>query len=599
MALNRTLLPIIVAFGIALTGSVSAGESASAERQFERAETLYRQLRSVDPGFGDAGSWESLAAAFAEIPERFPDHRLAGNALWRVGDIYSRRYAAGDANASTQARAAYQLLASQYPTSDLAPGAFLRMAELSPPGEGPAHYYRLMQRYPDSAEADLARQRLAAGLAVRPNLLAAAPESSAREALAPTQAPVDEVLEAAPTPASSASSREPVTPVLERVDNAEALAATGGVALEDGSLGELRGVRSFSDPSHTRIVFDLDRPVQHQIGEAQGPPRVFVDLFGAGLAPDLPRALRVDGSGVNQVRVGVNRPGVVRVVLDLEAPTAYSFFTLTDPHRLVIDVPRGDLADRMSSARRPPASAGGGEARQLNLGIRRIVIDPGHGGTAPGAIGRSGITEKELALDIARRLADSLEGSNYQVELTRDGDRSLALEERPLIATGLAADLFVSIHINSSSNRSLSGFETYYLDLATDPTAADTAARENDMAVSGVGNLEHLLDEIVKNANKRESRDLAHSIQDSLVLQLTKSHDDIRDLGVKQAPFIVLVGAEMPAVLIECSFVSNPREEERLRDPSYRQQVADAIHIGIENFAARRRMARTEAIGES
>jgi len=152
------------------------------------------------------------------------------------------------------------------------------------------------------------------------------------------------------------------------------------------------------------------------------------------------------------------------------------------------------------------------------------------------------------------------------------------------------ADLFVSIHVNSANNRSLSGFETYYLDLATDPTAAEVAARENAAASGGVGHLDDLLGDIVRNANKRESRDLAHSIQDSLVLQTSKSYDGVADLGVKHAPFVVLVGAEMPAVLVECSFLSNPTEEQRLRDDSYRQKLADALHIGIENYAARRRM---------
>ena len=200
------------------------------------------------------------------------------------------------------------------------------------------------------------------------------------------------------------------------------------------------------------------------------------------------------------------------------------------------------------------------------------------------------MTEKELTLDIAERLAGNLRRSGYEAILTRSDDRTLPLEARPAMATQAEADLFVSIHVNSANNRKLSGFETYYLDLATDPTAAEVAARENAAAAEGMGHLDEVLDEIVKNANKRESRDLANSIQDSLVLQLSKGYDDIRDLGVKHAPFIVLVGAEMPAVLVECSFLSNPTEEKRLRDAGYRQQIADALLIGIENYAAKRRM---------
>ena len=119
---------------------------------------------------------------------------------------------------------------------------------------------------------------------------------------------------------------------------------------------------------------------------------------------------------------------------------------------------------------------------------------------------------------------------------------------------------------------------------------AETAFRENDSFSGGIGNLNEVLNDIVKNANKRESRDLAQSIQDSLVLQTSKTYPDVRDLGVKHAPFVVLIGAEMPAVLVECSFLSHDKEEQRLRDPEYRQQVADAIHIGIANYGSRRRM---------
>ncbi len=300
--------------------------------------------------------------------------------------------------------------------------------------------------------------------------------------------------------------------------------------------------------------------------------------------------MAVNGTGVRQIRMAVNRPGVVRAVLDLESPGGFSIFSLANPDRLVLDVPSPEMSEKLASARRPEAPEGGGEARQLGFGVRKIVIDPGHGGTAPGAIGRSGLTEKNLTLDISQRLAENLRRSGYEVIMTRHADESVPLENRPSFATAQNADLFVSVHINSSENRRLSGFETYYLDLATDPTAAETAFRENDMVMGGMGNLDDVLDEIVKNANKRESRDLAQSIQDSLVLQTSKHYDNVRDLGVKHAPFVVLVGAQMPAVLVECSFLSHPEEAKRLQDPKYRQQIADSIHIGIENYSARRRM---------
>ena len=394
------------------------------------------------------------------------------------------------------------------------------------------------------------------------------------------------VAEDAAQPASSI----PVADVVAAPVAEPAPAAASGFAestLPPAITGRVLSVRHFSDGQHTRVVFDLDSPVQHRVGEALSPPRVFIDLIGADLPRNVPRNLTVNGSGVRQIRLAVNRPGVV---LDLTGTSEYSFFTLAGPPRLVLDVPSPTMAERLASARRPDPPEGGLEARQLGFGVRRIVIDPGHGGTAPGAIGRSGATEKDLTLDISQRVASNLRASEYDVSLTRSDDSNLDLEDRAAFATDSGADLFVSIHVNSSTNRSLSGFETYYLDLATDPTAAETAARENLTARGGVGGLNDVLDDIVRNANKRESRDLAKSIQDSLVMQMSKEYGDVRDLGVKHAPFVVLVGAEMPAVLVEVSFLSNATEETRLNGDAYRQQVADAIHIGIENFVERRRM---------
>lgn len=603
----KQVLPLAVSLtGLLICAVSPAGlqaseeDSVTAERLFARAETLYRQLDTVDPQGRDVRAWGSLALAFGEVPERFPTSTLAGNALWRIGDIHSRQLASGAEAAQPRAHDAYAALVNRYPSNSYAPAAYLRLAELATGGESQTYYYRLLKRHPESQQAGEARERLAhkdtpveVPYGSRSSRAPVAAASRGTEGAGSSGAfefddqPLDAVLEAAPTPASGTASGHVSAP--EAASPSGNLSAVAG----DDGIGHVLGVRFYSDETNTRVVFDLDRPIQHQIGEAQSPPRLFVDLVGAELAANLPRTFDVGGTGVRQVRLALNRPGVVRIVVDLRSEAPYSFFRLSDPARLVVDVPGRGMADKLTHARRPAAPEGGSEARQLNLGVRRIVIDPGHGGTAPGAIGRSGVTEKELVLDISRRLAEDLRRSDYEVIMTRDGDRSLDLEERPGLATSAAADLFVSIHINSASSEKLSGFETYYLDLATDPTAAETAARENSQASGGVGNLDEVLDDIVKNANKRESRDLAHSIQDSLVLQINKNYDKVRDLGVKHAPFIVLVGAEMPAVLVECSFVSNPTEEKRLRDPEYRQQIADAIHIGIDNYAAKRRMLAT------
>jgi N-acetylmuramoyl-L-alanine amidase len=266
-------------------------------------------------------------------------------------------------------------------------------------------------------------------------------------------------------------------------------------------------------------------------------------------------------------------------------------FTLENPHRIVVDVPNREVSAALASARRPPAAAGNSVARQLNLGVHRIVIDPGHGGSDPGAIGRTGLMEKNIALDISRRLAAKLRANDaFEVLLTRDDDRTLELEERTAYANLVEADLFVSIHINSSNNRKLSGFETYFLDLPLDPSAAETAARENAGAESRIGDLDEMLTKIVQNDFQRESRDLAQAIQDSLVLQLNKSYRTVRDLGVKQAPFVVLIGSQMPSVLVEIAFLSNGDEEELLGESGFREKVSEAVYVGIKSYIERRQV---------
>ncbi len=618
MAIKQTVFSAVACLvGIALAASPTAGEVASAGVLFERAETLYRQLRTVDPECADDASWNRLLTAFGRIPVEFPANPLAGDALWRIGDIHLRRMAAGDLDAVVAAQAAYESLTKRYPSNVYAPEAYLRLGDLARPSESSGYYFRLLESFPGSPQAEEASRRIIGGRrSAAPDTVVAdnstvevpAAEPVARDTppSSDKQPPVEE-LETMPTPVSGPSAgrvsvetetaEAPITTTVASVATTAVEAAAAGEVSQPAAstlaptvTGRVLSVRHFSDGKHTRVVFDLDNPVQHRIGEALAPPRVFIDLIGADLAKSLPRSVAINGSGVRQIRLAVNRPGVVRAVLDLTGAVEYSFFTLTRPPRLVLDIPSAAMSKRLANARRPDPPEGGSEARQLGFGVRRIVIDPGHGGTSPGAIGRSGSTEKELTLDISRRVAGNLRDSQYEVSLTRSDDSNIDLEDRASFATRSGADLFVSIHVNSSTNRNLTGFETYYLDLATDPTAAETAARENLTARGGVGGLNEVLDEIVRNANKRESRDLATSIQDSLVMQMSKQYGDVRDLGVKHAPFVVLVGAEMPAVLVEVSFLSNPTEETRLNDDAYRQQVADAIHIGIENFVERRRM---------
>ena len=222
-------------------------------------------------------------------------------------------------------------------------------------------------------------------------------------------------------------------------------------------------------------------------------------------------------------------------------------------------------------------------ARQLGLGVTRIVIDPGHGGHDPGAR-VNGISEAELVLDVATRLEALLEKQGVEVVLTRRTNAYVALEERTSIANRSDADLFLSIHANASTAASARGVETYFLNFAPNPEAEALAARENSGSAKSMRHLPHIVQAITLNNKLDESRDFATIVQSTLYRELRKSNKTLKNLGVKQAPFMVLVGAEMPSVLAEISFMSNNAEATLLKTERYKQQIAEALVAGIMRY---------------
>ncbi len=223
-------------------------------------------------------------------------------------------------------------------------------------------------------------------------------------------------------------------------------------------------------------------------------------------------------------------------------------------------------------------------SRQLGLGVARIVIDPGHGGYDPGAKIR-GLTEADLTLDIALRLEKLLaKQSGVEVVLTRRTDAYVQLEERTAIANRAGADLFLSIHVNASDADAARGIETYFLNFAPNPEAEAIAARENASSSKTMRNLPDIVKAIAMNNKIDESRDFATMVQSSLYDKLRGSNQQLRNLGVKQAPFMVLIGATMPSVLAEISFITNKQEGALLKTDKYRQQIAEALFQGVMRY---------------
>jgi len=223
-------------------------------------------------------------------------------------------------------------------------------------------------------------------------------------------------------------------------------------------------------------------------------------------------------------------------------------------------------------------------ALQLGLGVHRIVIDPGHGGKDPGAMA-FGLKEKNIVLKVARETAARLRKKyHYEVILTRDRDVFLPLEERIAIANTKKADLFVSIHVNAHPSPAVRGIETFYLNLATNTEAMRVAARENATSTHNISDLQDILSDLMQNSKIEESSRLAEYVQNSLVSGLDEDQYKVKNLGVKQAPFYVLIGAEMPAVLTEISFISNPENAAHLRQGKYLRDIADQIADGVAGY---------------
>ncbi len=223
--------------------------------------------------------------------------------------------------------------------------------------------------------------------------------------------------------------------------------------------------------------------------------------------------------------------------------------------------------------------------RALGLKIGRIVIDAGHGGHDSGTIGAGGIEEKDVVLDVALRLGKLLhERLGAEIIYTRSDDTFIPLETRTAIANKAQADLFLSIHANSSADPMARGVETYYLNFTSDPTALDVAARENAVSGQSIHQLSDLVKKITLKDKIAESREFAADVEDSLYAGLTKGNAGLKDRGVKKAPFVVLIGANMPSILAEISFVTNPQDADQLRQPEYRERVAESLYRGVAKY---------------
>jgi N-acetylmuramoyl-L-alanine amidase len=404
---------------------------------------------------------------------------------------------------------------------------------------------------------------------------------------------------------------------------------------QPSKLTDVLPVKYWSSNDYSRVVINASGPVAYkeQLLEQSGdkPRRLFIDFFNSYIAPQYRAPVPIEDGLLKRIRTGQYNTDTVRVVLDIESISSYKVFSLADPFRVVVDVrgknkqetpvpvtqksaqptqptktpekapsqiivlhdskknPVNSLVAQNLPVQNSPGSSSGKSislAQQLGLRVKTIVLDPGHGGKDPGAIAY-GLKEKDIVLKVAKKLAPLIqEKLGCKVILTRTTDVFIPLEERTAIANTHDADLFVSLHINASPSEKAYGIETYFLNLTTNPEAMRVAAFENATSTHQMSDLQNILSDILKNSKINESSRLASQVHNSIIAGLGKDYSHIKNLGVKQAPFYVLIGAEMPAILVEMSFITNKDDARHLQNDHFLNSIANDISSGIQSYVS-------------
>jgi N-acetylmuramoyl-L-alanine amidase len=601
----RTTRLLLLAAGVCLLAAPrveadpQTSRKSAARAQYERAEKLRTALQGKPQKERMVREYQALVSAFRRVYLITPHAPEATPALLAVAETYQEMGRLFDPKYYQSAIDAYQFLLHEYPTSRYRDDALFTIAQiqhvdLNRPEQAELSFQEFLKRFPRSSKAEQARQALAEIAAAREEQRRRSEKELAREQEKQRRIP------------------------------------------------QVTALRHWNAENYTRIVVDVEEEVRFEAARISNPDRIYFDISKAKLSSTLAgKTFEVQSGFLKTIRVAQNQAGVVRVVLEVEKVRDYSVFLLPNPYRLVVDIhgepvqvaktaekpaagktdppkpiaekaekqpAKSEKTERASVA--PPekkepapkerASAPAKEpdfarttrngqhslTRALGLKIGRIVIDPGHGGHDTGTIGPSGLMEKDLCLDIAQRLGRKIQEELPGTEIfyTREDDTFIPLENRTALANQWKADLFISIHANSSRDRSARGVETYYLNFATTDDAMEVAARENALSQSGIHELRDLVRKIANNEKIEESRELAAEIQEALHRRLSRYSRHIKDRGVKRAPFVVLIGANMPSVLVEVSFLSNPMDESALKKAEHRQRVVEGLYRGVTGY---------------
>lgn len=356
-------------------------------------------------------------------------------------------------------------------------------------------------------------------------------------------------------------------------------------------LSDVTEVRHWSYPTYTRVVVELTQPVTTEVKHLRAdrsegrPERLYLDLPGVWVGLRYADPIPVGDGLLEGIRLGQNSRTAARLVIDLKHHDHHRLFFLSSPNRVVVDVYGGEGSRRRApdkGTRHPHPDNG-----PLPLGMRQVrtvVLDPGHGGRDPGALGAYGLREKDVTLRLARALRPRLVARGFRVVMTRDADRTVSLEERTAFAEGVGGDVFISLHTNASRSRSARGIETYYLDKGHERHSRRVAARENGVPANRLDDLQRVVGQLRVSEVSVYSARLANTVHEEVIAGVRSTHGSVENLGVKRGPFYVLFLSNMPSILLEAGFLTNGVEAVRLRSDFYIDVLAEQISRGLSSY---------------
>lgn len=598
-----TLLVLVVWTSSALGASKTASPSNSFEQRYHQAKFYYNQLETKGSLGDERDNWLKGASNFRRLYLSSPKSELAPACLYMLGRMYYRMYKKfGTGIDLGESLSYYRDTANLFTNHRLADDALFAIGnillnDINDPKRAAKAYATIVSQHPNGDMHSMAATTL-------------------KKLSKDHNIPLPEIM----IESTTLKGLSYVLPVKYWSSNnytRVVIKASGPVTYREELL-EQRGNK---------------------------PRRLYIDFKNSYIEPKYRAPVPIEDGLLRQIRTGQFTPDTVRVVLDIESISDYKIFSLPDPFRVVIDVRgkeallakqpdlpttnankvapapqvespqiiilketrkflRDDYIKEEESAVQVAAVNDNKEeepalvkqiaeppsqplslAQQLGLGVQKIVIDPGHGGKDPGAMA-FGMKEKDIVLAVAKKLATILRAeTGTEVILTREEDVFIPLEERTAIANANDADLFISLHLNAHPSPKVRGLETYFLNLSTNAEAMRVAARENATSTHQMSDLEDILSDIMKNSKINESSRLAEQVHQSILQGLEEQEfDKTKNLGVKQAPFYVLIGAEMPSILLELGFLSNPEESSYFKDDHYLNIVSEEIAEGVKRY---------------